>query len=78
MAIVVKYRWLDPFTGVYSETPCEVLEHTDKTAVIKLLGCGRNNALPGTIMRVRLKSLIGFSNPSEEDIENWHRSSYFD
>ena len=78
MATHVKYRWFDFFGNAWVDTPCEVLSHTDKTAKIKLLGCGKNNALPGTVIRVHIKSLVGFGIHREEDIERWKKTTYFD
>lgn len=71
---IVRYRWLDYFKNEWYETKCEVISHTDKTAVIKLLGFGKNGTPPGTRMRVHLKSLIGFDygNRKKPDM-SWRR-----
>ena len=76
----IKYRWREPFNNKWHETSCEVISHNDKTALIKLLGFGKNGKLPGTKMRVRLKSLIGLNiktQQSEPDL-SWHSYTYFD
>lgn len=79
MANRVYYRWREPFQDAWHETACEVVSHTDKTAVIRLSGFGKNQTPPGTVMRVRLKSLRGFALPEpERDEPDWHRYTYFD
>lgn len=76
----VFYKWREPFRDVYHQTRCEVLDYTDKTARIRLLGFGKNQTKPYTIIRVHLKSLVGFELPKPEPEEEpeWHRYSYFD
>ena len=52
------YNWMDYFTEIWHSSKCEVLERGEKTTKIKLLECARGGALPGTILRVRNKSVI--------------------
>lgn len=76
---IVKYRWRESFANVWHETRCEVLSFNDKTAVIKLLGFGKDGRRPGTQMRVQLKSLVGFDNPNKPEPDlSWHRHTYFE
>ena len=49
---------MDYFTEIWHSSKCEVLERGEKTTKIKLLECARGGALPGTILRVRNKSVI--------------------
>ena len=72
---VVYYHWLDYFKNTWYDTKCEVISHTDKTAVIKLLEPGKNGARPGTQIRVHLNSLKGFNNnkPKREPDTSWRK-----
>lgn len=75
----VKYRWREAYADIWHETRCEVLSFNDKTAQIKLLEFGKNGKRPGTIMRVHLKSLVGFDNPNKPKPDlSWQKYSYFD
>ena len=76
----VKYRWREPYNNIWHESRCEVLSHNDKTAKIRLLEFGKNNARPGTVMTVHLKSLVGFTveKPGQPPDDSWKRYSYFD
>lgn len=51
------YRYLDYFAGVYRKCRCRLMSQNGKTAVIQLIEFGPKNKPPGTIMRVRVKSL---------------------
>lgn len=77
---MVHYRWLDYFAKQYRLTRCEVLSANGKTAMIRLLGFGRNGTPPGTEMRVHIKSLVGFTPPeppSPPSSKDWRDYSYF-
>lgn len=54
---ITTYRYLDYFAGVYRTVRCQLLEHNDRTAKIKLLGFGPKGRQPGSLMRVHIKSL---------------------
>ena len=64
--VIIKYRWLDYFKNQWYETKCEVISHTDKSAQIKLLEFGPRGSRPGRIMRVHLKSLVGFNDGKQK------------
>lgn len=75
----VTYRWRESFNNVWHETRCEVISYNDKTAVIKLLGFGKDGRRPGTQMRVQLKSLVGFKPDCGKDVDDsWKGYTYFD
>lgn len=71
MLNTVKYTWREAFAPVWHASRCEVLSYTDKTAEIRLLEYGKNGTPPGTVMRVRLKSLKGFIKPAVTP-PDWH------
>ena len=64
--VIIKYRWLDYFKNQWYETKCEVISHTDKSAQIKLLEFGPRGSRPGRVMRVHLKSLVGFNDGKQK------------
>lgn len=71
------YHWMDFYTKVWYSTRCEVLEEGAKTAVIRLLECSRGGALPGTELRLRVKSIT--PPPASDDSTcKWKRHCYFD
>jgi len=77
---MVQYRWLDYFTKQYRLTRCEVVESNGKTALIRLLGFGRNGTPPGTTLRVRIRSLVGYSPdvpPPPPPDNDWRKYNYF-
>lgn len=69
------YHWLDFFSNTMHSTKCEVLERGAKTTKIRLLECSKNGALPGTIMRVRNKSVKIMGECGDE---RWKQYNYFD
>lgn len=72
MNATVRYRFLDFYANTWRTCRCYVMSHTDKTAIIKLVEFGPRGKTPGTIMRVSLKSLVGFeTNRTEPDL-SWH------
>lgn len=73
--VIIKYRWLDYFKNQWYETKCEVISHTDKSAQIKLLEFGPRGSRPGRVMRVHLKSLVGFNDGKQksEPDTSWRR-----
>ena len=73
-----EYRWRESFSDIYHRTECEVLDHNAKTAKIKLLGFGKNGARPGTVLRVHLKSLVGFRPYGNAVNDSWKGYTYFD
>lgn len=74
----VYYRWREAYAPVWHKTRCEVLSDNGKTAQIKLLEFGKNGARPGTVMRVHLKSLVGYRKEVPYVEPKWHEYSYFD
>lgn len=75
----VVYRWRESFNNVWHETRCEVISHNDKTAVIKLLGFGKDGRRPGSQMRVKLTSLVGFKQETPKEVDDkWKGYTYFD
>lgn len=81
---MVQYRWLDHFAKQYRLTACEVVRPGRRTAVIRLLGFGRNGRPPGTLMRVHLGSLVGYSPPKplkppeSPPGKDWRNYCYFE
>lgn len=80
---MVYYRWLDYFAKQYRLTRCEVIADNGKTALIRLLGFGRNGTPPGTTVRVHTKSLVGHKpgGPPPPDTppgSDWRNYCYFE
>ncbi len=76
--IMIYYRWRESFSNIWHKTKCEVLEHNDKTAKIKLLEFGKNQRPAGSVMRVHLKSLVGFSSVEPSPDLEWQKYTYFE
>ena len=75
---MVYYRWRESFSNIWHKTKCEVLEHNNKTAKIKLLEFGKNQRPAGSVMRVHLKSLVGFPSVEPSPDLGWQKYTYFE
>lgn len=74
----VLYRWFDYWGKEWHETACEVLSVTGKTAEIKLKAYGKGNAPPGTVMKCRIGSLVGYGDtPERQPQTQWKDYTYF-
>lgn len=72
------YRWLDYFSKQYRLTECEVVSDNGRTAVIRLLGYGKDGRPPGSVLRVRLASVVGYRPAASQATAGWHGHCYFD